>query len=266
MAVWSDALSAIGSGSANIWTFVFIIVAVGLGLFLLAIAGWWWFMKKRWNLKAEIKLTRSSGHLTTAEWGKAMFDAKRGVCLVKRPGKMQRAVPVKVFDIRKYIQGDDIVTFIQLSPEDLRPVLNDSWEEYIDDEPMKDKEGNLLRDKAGKLVYERASLMNIKVDTGLNKAWRAAWSQAAKQAYSLKSFFTQFQTPIAIFFLSKTGLVSIRALQRSRKYVLLGVFVVAAVATPPDVISQVTLAVPLYLLFELGILLSYLAGRRKKAH
>lgn len=74
-----------------------------------------------------------------------------------------------------------------------------------------------------------------------------------------------FQTPVAIFFLSKTGLVSIAALHRSRKYVLLGVFVVAAVATPPDVISQITLAVPLYLLFELGILLSYIAQRKKKS-
>ena len=72
-----------------------------------------------------------------------------------------------------------------------------------------------------------------------------------------------FQTPIAVFILSRTGLVSIQALRRSRKYVFLTVFVVAAVATPPDVISQVTLALPLYLLFELGIVLSYLAARKK---
>ena len=73
-----------------------------------------------------------------------------------------------------------------------------------------------------------------------------------------------FQTPIAIFILNRTGLVSLQALRRSRKYVLLGVFVVAAVATPPDAISQVTLAIPLYALFELGILLSWLSRRRKK--
>jgi len=73
-----------------------------------------------------------------------------------------------------------------------------------------------------------------------------------------------FQTPIAIFVLNRTGLVSIQALHRSRKYVLLAAFIVAAVATPgPDVISQVTLAIPMYLLFELGILLSYFVGRRK---
>jgi len=73
-----------------------------------------------------------------------------------------------------------------------------------------------------------------------------------------------FQTPIAIFILTKTGLVSVGALKRSRKYVLLGVFIIAAVATPPDPVSQVTLALPLYGLFELGILLGYLTKRGKK--
>lgn len=72
-----------------------------------------------------------------------------------------------------------------------------------------------------------------------------------------------FQTPIAIFFLNRTGLVSIQALRRSRKYVLLLIVIVAAIATPPDVVSQITLAIPLYLLFELGILLSYIAGWKK---
>jgi sec-independent protein translocase protein TatC len=77
-------------------------------------------------------------------------------------------------------------------------------------------------------------------------------------------FGVAFQTPIAIFFLNKTGLVSIESLCRSRKFVLLGIFVVAAMATPPDVVSQVTLAIPLYALFELGILLSYIAQRKKE--
>lgn len=77
-------------------------------------------------------------------------------------------------------------------------------------------------------------------------------------------FGIAFQTPIAILILTKTGLVSVGALRKSRKYVILGVFVVAAVATPPDVISQVTLAIPLYFLFELGIVLSVFLGRKKK--
>jgi len=77
-------------------------------------------------------------------------------------------------------------------------------------------------------------------------------------------FGVAFQTPIAIFFLNRTGLVSLKALRGSRKFVMLGVFVVAAVATPPDVVSQITLAVPLYLLFELGILLSCFANQGKR--
>ena len=77
-------------------------------------------------------------------------------------------------------------------------------------------------------------------------------------------FGIAFQTPIAIFFLNRTGLVSIQALRRSRKFVILGIFIVAAMATPPDPISQVTLAIPLYFLFELGILLSLYSERKRK--
>ncbi len=73
-----------------------------------------------------------------------------------------------------------------------------------------------------------------------------------------------FQTPIAIFVLNRTGLVSIPALKNSRKYVIIVMFGLSAIATPPDVISQITLAVPLYALFELGILLSWLAERKRK--
>ena len=69
-------------------------------------------------------------------------------------------------------------------------------------------------------------------------------------------FGIAFQMPLAIFFLTKTGLVSLISLQKSRKYVLFGIVIISAVATPPDVISQITLALPLYLLYELGIILS----------
>jgi sec-independent protein translocase protein TatC len=77
-------------------------------------------------------------------------------------------------------------------------------------------------------------------------------------------FGLAFQTPIAIFVLNRTGLVSIENLKKSRKYVIIAMFLIAAIATPPDVISQITLAIPLYALFELGILLSWLAERKKK--
>jgi sec-independent protein translocase protein TatC len=73
-----------------------------------------------------------------------------------------------------------------------------------------------------------------------------------------------FQTPLAIFILHRIGLVSISGLRQVRKYVFLSVFVIAAVATPPDVISQVTLGLPLYLLYELGILLCRFVPFRRR--
>jgi sec-independent protein translocase protein TatC len=78
-------------------------------------------------------------------------------------------------------------------------------------------------------------------------------------------FGVAFQTPIAIFFLNRTGLVSIQTLRKSRKFVILIIFIIAAMATPPDVISQITLAIPLWFLFELGIFLSVFAERRRKS-
>jgi sec-independent protein translocase protein TatC len=77
-------------------------------------------------------------------------------------------------------------------------------------------------------------------------------------------FGIAFQTPIAILILTRTGLVSLEALKKSRKYVFFSVFVVAAVVTPPDVISQISLAFPLYALFELGMILSYFSSRKRK--
>jgi len=77
-------------------------------------------------------------------------------------------------------------------------------------------------------------------------------------------FGLAFQTPSAIFFLNRTGLVSIAALNRSRKFIVLAIVIVAAMATPPDWVSQVTLAVPLYILFEFGVLLSYISTRRRR--
>jgi sec-independent protein translocase protein TatC len=77
-------------------------------------------------------------------------------------------------------------------------------------------------------------------------------------------FGIAFQTPIAIFILVRTGLVSIATLRRVRKYVILGMAVVAAIATPPDVVSMISLLVPLYGLYELGIILALFAEKKAK--
>jgi sec-independent protein translocase protein TatC len=78
-------------------------------------------------------------------------------------------------------------------------------------------------------------------------------------------FGLAFQTPIAIFVLNRTGLVPIKSMKAARKYVIIAVFVIAAFATPPDVISQIALAIPLWFLFELGIFISVFSERRRKS-
>ncbi|PTU31418.1 twin-arginine translocase subunit TatC [Stenotrophobium rhamnosiphilum] len=70
------------------------------------------------------------------------------------------------------------------------------------------------------------------------------------------AFGLAFETPVAIVLLVRTGFVTPKQLAARRDYVLVGIFVVAAVVTPPDVLSQTLLAVPAYLLYELGILVS----------
>ncbi|GAC1625810.1 MAG: twin-arginine translocase subunit TatC [Nevskia sp.] len=70
------------------------------------------------------------------------------------------------------------------------------------------------------------------------------------------AFGMAFETPVAIVLLVITGFVTPQQLAARRDYVLVGVFVIAAVLTPPDVMSQTMLAVPSYLLYELGILVA----------
>lgn len=79
-------------------------------------------------------------------------------------------------------------------------------------------------------------------------------------------FGLAFQTPIAIFVLYKTGLVSIADFRKFRKYVFFGIVIVAAAVLPgSDPISLLAMVIPMYLLYELGILLSWWSERKRKS-
>src|SRR5690606_6003077 len=69
-------------------------------------------------------------------------------------------------------------------------------------------------------------------------------------------FGLTFEVPVVQMLLVKVGLVDVGQLRRARRYVVVGAFVVAAVLTPPDVLSQFMLAIPLVILYELGIFLA----------
>ena len=70
------------------------------------------------------------------------------------------------------------------------------------------------------------------------------------------AFGVTFQVPVVVVVLVRMGVVSVAKLREIRPYVFVGAFVVGAIFTPPDVVSQIMLAIPLWLLYESGILVS----------
>lgn len=78
------------------------------------------------------------------------------------------------------------------------------------------------------------------------------------------AFGVTFEIPIVVILLVRMGLVSVEKLRAARPYVIVGAFVVAAVVTPPDVLSQFMLAVPMCLLYEAGLIMARFIGTRTK--
>jgi sec-independent protein translocase protein TatC len=79
------------------------------------------------------------------------------------------------------------------------------------------------------------------------------------------AFGIAFEVPVVVVLLTLTGLVTVEKLAASRGYVIIGIFVLAAVLTPPDVLSQLMMAGPMWLLFEAGLLFSRLLNRKPPA-
>lgn len=80
-------------------------------------------------------------------------------------------------------------------------------------------------------------------------------------SFAMTTFLTfgvTFEVPVVVVILVKLGMVKLAKLREIRPYVVVGAFVVAAVVTPPDILSQLLLAVPLCLLYELGLLVARL--------
>ena len=75
------------------------------------------------------------------------------------------------------------------------------------------------------------------------------------------AFGLAFEVPVALVVLVKMGVVTVEKLKEWRSYFIVGAFVVAAVVTPPDVVSQLALAIPMCILYELGILASRLVSK-----
>ena len=85
--------------------------------------------------------------------------------------------------------------------------------------------------------------------------------------FSMRMFFAfglAFEVPIAVVLLVITGMVKLEKLKSSRSYVLVGVFIVAAAVTPPDAMSMCIMAVPMYLLFEGGLIMAGVLSKMRQ--
>jgi sec-independent protein translocase protein TatC len=68
------------------------------------------------------------------------------------------------------------------------------------------------------------------------------------------AFGVTFEVPIVVIVLNRMGVVTQEQLKAARPYVIVGAFIIAAVITPPDIISQIMLAIPLVILYEFGLI------------
>ena len=79
------------------------------------------------------------------------------------------------------------------------------------------------------------------------------------------AFGASFEVPVVVVILVRMGIVSLEKLRSVRSYVIVGAFVIAAIVTPPDVVSQLALAIPMCLLYELGLLVAPMFQRATTA-
>lgn len=74
-------------------------------------------------------------------------------------------------------------------------------------------------------------------------------------------FGVMFQFPLVTYFLIRSGVTSYESVKNKRPYIFVGILIIAGILTPPDVVSQLMLTIPTYLLFEIGL---YFSGKHKK--
>lgn len=119
-------------------------------------------------------------------------------------------------------------------------------------------------------VFLFPTIFSVLIQFGMGEAGVSAMlSMGAYISLSMRlmlAFGLIFELPIVIFLLARMGIVDHHWLRRNRKYMVVVAFIVAAIATPgPDVFSQIALAIPFILLYEIGVLLARFFGKKKEA-
>ncbi len=153
--------------SAITWIIIVIIgiiILVGLGFL-----GRYFYKKKKWNLRVEVKLPRSDGKIIGSEKAKGYFNAREGIVDIKRKG--MKVVGTKPFDVRKYLQGTNYLEVIQIGPEEYIPILPKSYTK-------------ITNEKDGKIK----ALLEIEADLGKQRTWKTYFERVAKDRFTLSGF------------------------------------------------------------------------------
>lgn len=180
MAGFNPMASLGGLGLGNTVTFIIaILMAIAVVGGIIGVIFYFVNQKRKWFLTVEFKIPRSDGKFITAEVGKGTYDAKRGAVFVKRNGK--KPVPMKPFDIKKYLQGEKLLTVVQVGIEDYRPVLMESFIEMVDEQ-----------------TGEEAALVKCKIDTTESKSWRVGFERESKSTYSIMGLLKEHFHIIAL--------------------------------------------------------------------
>ena len=156
------------------------------------------------------------------------------------------------------------------SPPTTQPTIESQRFPLLPDDPADARPGEVW-------VNVDARELRVMTDRGLLVApLRSATSAAVTSLFSLQfyvsfvlmlalAFGLAFELPVVVVFLSLADIVRAAEMARARRYVIFGIVVAAAMFTPPDVISQVLLAIPMLVLFEGGLLAARLLERRRRA-
>lgn len=117
-----------------------------------------------------------------------------------------------------------------------------------------------------RFVFPMAFKVLIEFGTGSGElnAMLSMGSYLSLSSKLLLAFGLVFELPVVIFFLARLGIVDHKMLARNRKFALLAAFLIGAMLTPPDVFSQTALAVPFVVLYEVGIIVARLFGKRRE--
>lgn len=116
-----------------------------------------------------------------------------------------------------------------------------------------------------RFVFPMAFKVLIEFGTGSGdlNAMLSMGSYLSLSSKLLLAFGLVFELPVVIFFLARMGIVDHKLLARNRKFALLAAFLIGAMLTPPDVFSQTALALPFIILYEIGIIVARLFGKRR---